>query len=222
MTGDRIETTIDCFGRDKYRTDREDMGGIGSFERRCKTLYIGNVGMNEYMEEIVRGHFGEFGQLEYVNVIPDKGVAFVQYRSILNAEFAKEAMQNQKLESDDIINVRWATEDPNPGVREAIKRKAEEDVIETIKAQLPIIGERGTILDYENEVQNIISTHGNKKSKKLIEGALYGEDEDAWSQYCEQYLAHYGVYPNTIVKETALKVQEPIKKVQVVAAYDSD
>jgi hypothetical protein len=37
-----------------------------------------------------------------VNALPEKGVAFVQYKSILNAEFAKEAMQNQVLESDDV------------------------------------------------------------------------------------------------------------------------
>jgi hypothetical protein len=50
IAGDPIETTIDCFGRDKHRLDREDMGGIGSFERRCQTLYVGNLGINDHME----------------------------------------------------------------------------------------------------------------------------------------------------------------------------
>lgn len=36
-------------------------------------------------------------------MLPEKGVAFVQYKSILNAEFAKAAMEDQKLESDDVI-----------------------------------------------------------------------------------------------------------------------
>jgi hypothetical protein len=65
MNGDPIETTIDCFGRDKHRNDRDDMGGIGSFERRCRTLYIGNIGLNDHMEEIVRAHFCEWGEIEY-------------------------------------------------------------------------------------------------------------------------------------------------------------
>jgi hypothetical protein len=39
-----------------------------------------------------------------VSVLAEKGVAFVQYKSILNAEFAKEAMQNQKLETDEVIS----------------------------------------------------------------------------------------------------------------------
>ena len=55
----------DCFGREKYRNDREDMGGIGSFERRCRTLYLGGIGQSEMMEEVVRGHMSEWGELEY-------------------------------------------------------------------------------------------------------------------------------------------------------------
>lgn len=90
------------------------MGGIGSFERRCQTLYVGNLGVNDYMEEICRAHFGEWGEIEYINILQQKGVAFIQYRNILNAEFAKEAMHGQTLESSEIVNVRWATEDPNP------------------------------------------------------------------------------------------------------------
>lgn len=65
MPGDPIETTIDCFGRDKHRSDRDDMGGIGSFERRCQTLYIGNIAITDHMEDIVRAHFSEWGEIEH-------------------------------------------------------------------------------------------------------------------------------------------------------------
>ena len=65
MPGDPVETTVDCFGRDKFRNDRDDMGGIGSFERRCRTLYVGNVGLNDHMKEIVTAHFCEWGEIEY-------------------------------------------------------------------------------------------------------------------------------------------------------------
>ncbi|KAI8901596.1 hypothetical protein BC833DRAFT_113324 [Globomyces pollinis-pini] len=159
MKGDRVETTIDCFGRDKFRNHREDMGGVGSFEHRTRTLYVGNVAINDHMEEICRNHFSEFGEIEYLNVLPGKGVVFIQYTHINNAEFAKEAMEGQTLESSEIINVRWASEDPNPHgkpyvinlkVVETLKRKTEETVIETIRAQLPIVGDKGTILDYED------------------------------------------------------------------------
>lgn len=36
------------------------------------------------------------------------------YVSELNAQFAKESMACQSLDNDEILNVRWATEDPNP------------------------------------------------------------------------------------------------------------
>jgi hypothetical protein len=65
------------------------------------------------MEEIVRLHFGEWGQIEHVHVLTGKGVAFVTYKNLMNAEFAKEAMQGQTLESAEMINVRWANEDPS-------------------------------------------------------------------------------------------------------------
>ena len=90
------------------------MGGIGSFEIRCRTLYVGNIAITEHMEEICRKHFREWGKIEYINVLQAKGVAFIQYENLLNAEFAKEAMHGQNLESSEIINVRWASEDPNP------------------------------------------------------------------------------------------------------------
>ncbi|KAJ3301195.1 Pre-mRNA-splicing factor [Kappamyces sp. JEL0829] len=189
MPGDRIETTIDCFGREKFRTDRDDMGGIGSFERRCKTLYIGNIGTNDHLEEIIRAHFSEWGEMEYgtgrsltlVNVLTEKGVAFVQYKSILNAEFAKEAMQDQRLESEDESN----------------KRKAEKEVIETIKAQLPIIGEKGTILDYQDtyKAAGKKSTKYKEHSGREDDGTFFGGDLDTWQAYCEQYFEHYGHYP---------------------------
>lgn len=34
------------------------------------------------------------------------------------AEFAKEAMSNQSLDSNEILTIRWANEDPNPRVAE--------------------------------------------------------------------------------------------------------
>lgn len=43
-----------------------------------------------------------------------RSVAFVTYVSELSAQFAKESMACQSLDNDEILNVRWATEDPNP------------------------------------------------------------------------------------------------------------
>lgn len=112
----RIPMTRDCFGREKHATDREDMGGVGSFQREGKTLYVGGLKNvpNKDMEEVVTRHFKEWGQIEYVRVITQKCYAFIRFKCRLNAEFAKEAMANQALDDEEIVNIRWAADDPNP------------------------------------------------------------------------------------------------------------
>ena len=52
--------------------------------------------------------------LSSVRVLQYRSVAFVTYVSELSAQFAKESMACQSLDNDEILNVRWATEDPNP------------------------------------------------------------------------------------------------------------
>ena len=48
-------------------------------------------------------------------------IAFVRYRYRANAEFAKVAMANQSLDNKEVINVRWAMDDPNPVARQAVR-----------------------------------------------------------------------------------------------------
>ncbi|KAJ3144394.1 Pre-mRNA-splicing factor [Geranomyces variabilis] len=151
IPADREDQTHDCFGRERFREDREDMGGIGSFERDNRTLYVGNIkAPTTEMEEIVRRHFGDWGEIEHLNLLHHKNVAFVRYVRRYNAEFAREAMLGQSLDSNEVLNVRWATEDPNPHVKANKKRKVEEHITETVQRNLPQIGTMGTILDYEN------------------------------------------------------------------------
>ncbi|CAO3656645.1 unnamed protein product [Mucor hiemalis] len=112
-TEDKFETTIDCFGRDKFTEFRQDMGGVGGFIRENRTLYVGRIAISSDTEGVVRRQFGQFGPLERVRILKNRGVAFVTYKTRANAEFAREAMMNQNLENNEIINVRWATADPN-------------------------------------------------------------------------------------------------------------
>ncbi|KAJ9114077.1 hypothetical protein QFC22_005897 [Naganishia vaughanmartiniae] len=72
---------------DSYGQD--DMGGVGSFGRQNRTLYVGKMregATKADTEEIVRRHFGEWGEIVKLNILHNRGVAFVT----------------------------WATEDPNP------------------------------------------------------------------------------------------------------------
>ena len=63
-------------------------------------------------------------------------MAFVTYVSEFHAQFAKEAMACQSLDNDEILNVRWATEDPNPVQKVAEKRRLEDMGQEAIKARM--------------------------------------------------------------------------------------
>lgn len=55
---------VDCFGRDKFSDYRDDMGGVGSFMRVNRTVYIGRIHVTDDIEEIVARHFAEWGQVE--------------------------------------------------------------------------------------------------------------------------------------------------------------
>ena len=61
------ETSKDCFARDKFSDYRDDMGGVGSFARQNRTLYVGRIketGTGPETEEVVKRHFKEWGEIE--------------------------------------------------------------------------------------------------------------------------------------------------------------
>jgi hypothetical protein len=133
----RVDLMHDVFGRERHKTDRDDMGGVGSFNRDNRTLYVGglktNAGVN--LEEQIIKHFAEWGDLEYVRVIHAKGIAFVRYRLRAAAEFAKEAMGDSSLGHDETLNIRWANEDPNPATRNTQEKEKQEKGADAILAK---------------------------------------------------------------------------------------
>lgn len=72
-----------------------------------------------------------------VRVLNTRGVAFVTYSNEANAQFAKEAMAHQSLDHSEILNVRWATADPNPMAQAREARKIEEQAAEAVRRALP-------------------------------------------------------------------------------------
>lgn len=135
--GDISIPNIDCFGRDKHSEYRDDMGGVGSFLRQNRTLYVGRVFVDDKIEEMVSKHFLEWGKIERIRVLNARGVAFVTYVSEAQAQFAKEAMAHQSLDNDEILNVRWATADPNPVAQAREKRKVDRQAEQAIRRALP-------------------------------------------------------------------------------------
>ena len=134
---DVYNPNVDCFGRDKFSDYRDDMGGVGSFLRQNRTLYCGRIHVTDDIEEIVARHFAEWGQVDRTRVLTSRGVAFVTYTNEANSQFAKEAMANQALDHNEILNVRWATVDPNPLAQKREAARIEEQAAEAVRRALP-------------------------------------------------------------------------------------
>jgi hypothetical protein len=170
---DIFNPNVDCFGRDKFADYRDDMGGVGSFMRQNRTLYVGRIHVTDDIEEVVARHFQEWGQIDRTRVLNTRGVAFVTYTNLANSEFAKEAMAHQSLDHDEVLNVRWATVDPNPAAQKREARAIEEQAAAAIRAALPP--------DYVAELEGR-APESNKRRK--IEGTLglegYEAPDDIW------------------------------------------
>jgi len=135
----KLDLAHDIFGRERFSTDREDMGGVGNFSRENRTVYIGCVKMTGDTEEIVKKHFEEWGPIEYVRVIHTKSIAFVRYFLRGTAEFAKEAMNSQALDHTEVLNVRWATEDSNPTAKLYEERRIHRTATTAVNKRLKLM-----------------------------------------------------------------------------------
>lgn len=134
---DLFNPNVDCFGRDKHSDYRDDMGGVGSFMRQNRTLYVGRIHVTDDIEEVVARHFAEWGQVDRIRVLNSRGVAFITYTNEANSQFAKEAMAHQSLDHNEILNVRWATVDPNPLAQKREAQRIEEQAAEAVRKALP-------------------------------------------------------------------------------------
>lgn len=64
--GQLVDYSRDCFGREKHADYRDDMGGVGSFNRTNRTLYIAKMQESpdkKQTEETMLRHFGEWGKI---------------------------------------------------------------------------------------------------------------------------------------------------------------
>lgn len=170
---DLFNPNVDCFGRDKHSDYRDDMGGVGSFMRQNRTLYVGRIHVTDDIEEVVARHFAEWGQVDRIRVLNSRGVAFVTYTNEANSQFAKEAMAHQSLDHNEILNVRWATVDPNPLAQKREARKIEEQAAEAVRRALPA-----------EFVAEIEGRDPEARKRKRIEGSFglegYEAPDEVW------------------------------------------
>ena len=141
--------------------------------RQNRTLYVGRIHVTDDIEEVVARHFAEWGQVERTRVLTGRGVAFVTYSNEANSQFAKEAMAHQSLDHNEILNVRWATSDPNPLAQKREVRRIEEQAAEAVRRALP-----------EEFVREIEGRDPDAVKRKKIEGSFglqgYEAPDDVW------------------------------------------
>ena len=106
-------------------------------------------------------------------MLPTRGVAFVTYATESLAQFAKEAMSHQALDNSEILNVRWATQDPNPAAQKREARKIEEQAADAIRRALP-----------EAFVREIEGRDPEAKRRRIEEGSFglegYQASDEVW------------------------------------------
>ena len=130
----RLDLLHDVFGRTRHASDREDMGGVGSFNREGRTLLVSDiqVGSSRQLQDVLRRHFSAFGEIESVSIKPKNAGAFVKFKYRANAEFAKIAMADQSLDGDEMINVRWAPDDDDAQAKKNLQMQREQSVLQAL------------------------------------------------------------------------------------------
>lgn len=196
---DLFNPNVDCFGRDKFSDYRDDMGGVGSFMRQNRTLYVGRIHVTDDIEEVVARHFAEWGQVERTRVLTNRGVAFVTYTNEANGQFAKEAMAHQSLDHSEILNVRWATVDPNPLAQKREARRLEEQAAEAVRRALPA-----------EFVAEIEGRDPEARKRKKLEGSFgldgYEPPDEVWYTRTKE-LEDAGIAPQLEAPEQPLMIE---------------
>ncbi|BFZ57012.1 Pre-mRNA-splicing factor [Savitreella phatthalungensis] len=178
---DIFPPNVDCFGRDKHADYRDDMGGVGSFLRQNHTLYVGRITIGDAVEEQVSTQFTVWGDVERIRILNGRGVAFVTYANVASAEFAKEAMHNQTLGNGETLNVKWATQDPNPAAAARDAKRTEEQAAAAIRRALP------------QEFVDELEGKTDKKQKRLDFGLDgYQPTDELWYQRGEHAINPVG------------------------------
>ena len=177
----KIDNVKDIFGRARFGNQREDMEGVGSFLQETKTICISDFRMPDgndpirAMYEVLWRHFSVWGEIEDINLLPGRGIAFIKYSHRCFAEFAKESMRNQTLDApNEIITIKWAHDDDDPlGEKAAEEKKKEEEEKKRRKKK-----GKGGKFDKNDKVDDKILEKKAGKGDELTWEAGYGNPDD--------------------------------------------
>ena len=246
--------TTDIFGRDRFAEEKGNRGGVGSFFSMSRTLYVGYGAASEKLgaklQEVFERVFSEWGPLEDIYIVRGKSIAFVRYVFRASAEMAKETMNNQSLQPawwpgapavPEVLNVRWAYDDPNPVAIRRNKREREEAFADAAqRAEERLAPEQREALRMQRALEDGLAeappgaaalkypaTDGQFEAGDAREAAW-----DAWAEAAleagytpQQVKAYYEAHARDRAAEPPVAVP-PVASTRVVAAdfyeYDAD
>lgn len=168
----RVSPMYDVFGRERHAQHKDDMTGTGSFNKECRTIFVGDLYVNrsktnylEGLNKIIKKEFSVWGPIDYIRVVPSKNIAFIRYFLRSSAEFAKAAMENQIIfkGQTEPITVRWAYDDPNPTSVENSKKRNTEEVEEMV-SRLDSEKKQRTDLQESSEMEGHFFSHIDSSS----------------------------------------------------------
>ncbi|CAD6893775.1 unnamed protein product [Tilletia controversa] len=146
-------------------------------------------------EKVLRRHFEEWGELERVRVLHGRSCGFVTYVSESAAQFAKEAMSNQSLDHNEVLNVRWSTDDPNPAAQRRDRKRMVSDgqraIADTLTDEQREAGHALALLEaqadmYDDDGNNNNELHAAKRRRLLQEEEemrkMDEENERGWQE----------------------------------------
>ena len=114
----KIDNSKDIFGRSRFGSHRKDKMGIGNFLKETRTLRVSDFCIPQDNDNFVVGayevlwrHFSLWGNIEDIFLLPSDNIAYIRYEHRCMAEFAKQAMSDQTLDSDEIVTIKWCEND---------------------------------------------------------------------------------------------------------------
>ena len=102
----------DIFGRARHATHKDNLSGIGSFNKECRTLLVSRIKLDLTQDrfrgastsmstkDIVRllyENFSPWGAVEDIYFNQGRFIAYIKFEHRYYAEFAREAMVDQVL-----------------------------------------------------------------------------------------------------------------------------
>ena len=114
----KVDHNKDVFGRVRFSSHRRDNAGIGSFLKETRTLKVsefcvpvGCPNSTEATYEMLWRHFGQWGTIEDIFLVPSLNIAYIRFENRAMAEYAKVAMSCQNLDAEEILKIQWVDND---------------------------------------------------------------------------------------------------------------